>query len=107
MKNNISKHKIKESKILDKLKKVELTRKDRLKKHMLLDKLLDGCIIHPASNDFYCKKCNCVVAVDWNNNQAFCVVDGLICACVEGEEIKEPVTIIQNGKLWLMLGEEK
>ncbi len=56
---------------------------------MLLDKLLDDCIIHPASNNFYCKKCNCVVGVDWNNNQVFCAVDGLNYLFVRGEDVME------------------
>ena len=98
---------LKESKLMDELKKGKIRKEDRAKKHILLDKLLDGCFIHPLTNSFYCKKCKCVVTVDWNKNEAFCVVDGLICACVSDEDLKEPVTITQDGKVWMLLGKEE
>ncbi len=98
---------LKESKLMDELKKGKIGKEDRAKKHILLDKLLDGCFIDPLTNNFYCKKCKCIVTVDWNKNEAFCVVDGLICACVSNKDLKEPVTITQDGKVWMLLGEEK
>jgi hypothetical protein len=42
-------------------RKIEIDEKERLKKHMLLDKLMDGCYIEPITKGFYCKKCDCIV----------------------------------------------
>jgi hypothetical protein len=86
-------------------RKIEIDVKDRLKKHMLLDKLMDGCYIEPITKGFYCKKCDCIVTIDWVKNEAYCVNDGVICPCVKDKDVKEPVTITQDGKLWLLLDE--
>ena len=84
-------------------RKIEIDEKDRLKKHMLLDKLMDGCYIEPITKSFYCKKCDCIVTIDWIKNEAYCVTDGVICSCIKDEDVKEPVTITQDGKVWLLL----
>ena len=88
-------------------RKIEIDKKDRLKKHMLLDKLMDGCYIEPITKSFHCKKCDCVATIDWINNEAYCVNDGVICPCIKDEDVKEPVTITQDGKVWLLLDEIK
>jgi len=88
-------------------RKIEIDEKERLKKHMLLDKLMDGCYIEPITKGFYCKKCDCIVTVDWIKNEAYCVTDGAICSCIKDEDVKEPVTITQDGKVWLLLDDIK
>ena len=88
-------------------KKIEIDEKDRLKKHMLLDKLMDGCYIESVTKSFYCKKCDCIVTIDWVKNEAYCVTGGVICSCIKDEDVKEPVTITQDGKVWLLLDEIK
>jgi hypothetical protein len=50
-------------------RKIEIDEKERLKKHMLLDKLMDGCYIEPITKSFYCKKCDCIVTIDWIKNE--------------------------------------
>ena len=87
--------------------RMEINEKDKLKKHMLLDKLMDSCYIKQSTHNFFCKKCDCEVTIDWAKNEAYCLVDGSICTYVKDEEIKEPVTIVQNDKVWLLMGDAK
>ena len=88
-------------------RKIEIDEKDRLKKHMLLDKLMDGCYIEPVTKSFYCKKCDCIVTIDQVKNEAYCVTGGATYPCIKDEDVKEPVTIIQDGKVWLLLDKIK
>ena len=81
--------------------------KDKLAKHMLLDKLMDNCYIKPLTHKFFCKKCHCEVTVDWAKNEAYCIADGSVCTYIKKEDVKQPVTIVQNGKVWLLVGEAK
>ena len=85
----------------------DISRKDRIKKHMLLDKLLDGCYIEPMTHTFYCKKCNCVVTIDWKHNSAYCVEDGAICTCADDSTINEPRIAVIDGKKWLLIAVEE
>ena len=52
---------------------IKLDEKDKLAKHMLLDKLMDKCYIKPLTHKFFCKKCHCEVTIDWAKNEAYCV----------------------------------
>ena len=79
--------------------------KERLIKHMFLEKLLENCYIKPSSHNFFCTKCNCEVDIDWAKNEAYCMNDGSTCTNVKDRAIKEPITIIQNDKMWLLLGD--
>ena len=82
---------------------VNISRKERIKKHMLLDKLLNGCYVEPRTHKFYCKKCDCPVTIDWEKNSAYCVVDGAICICADESTINEPKTVVIEGKKWLLI----
>lgn len=74
---------------------------------MFLEKLLENCYIKQSSHKFFCKKCNCEIKIDWAENEAYCVNDSSTCLNINDRTIKEPVTIIQNDKIWLLLGDVK
>jgi len=65
--------------ISDKEKKINL---------LLLTKLMDGCFIDKLTGQFYCKKCKCVVNIDWNNHIAYCVAGGEFCICVNEKDLE-------------------
>jgi len=54
---------------------------------LLLSKLMDGCYIDKLTGSFYCKKCKCVVNIDWRNHLAYCVAGGNFCVCVNKEDL--------------------
>jgi len=54
---------------------------------ILLEKLMEGCFIEKLTGQFYCKKCKCVVNIDWNNHLAYCVAGGEFCVCVNKEDL--------------------
>jgi hypothetical protein len=54
---------------------------------LLLTKLMEGCYIDKLTGQFYCKKCKCVVNIDWGNHIAYCVAAGKFCVCVNKEDI--------------------
>ena len=82
-----------------------ITERERLIKHMFLEKLLENCYINPSNHNFFCKKCNCEIKIDWIKNEAYCINDNSICLNIKNKAIKDPVTIIQNDKMWLLLGD--
>ena len=53
----------------------------------LLEKLMEGCYIDTLTGQFYCKKCNCFVSIDWKNHMAYCVAAGNLCICIGKEDI--------------------
>lgn len=48
----------------------------RKEKHNFLDQFLNHCYFDDLTRDFYCKKRNCVINVDWHRKYAFCTVHG-------------------------------
>lgn len=55
---------------------------------ILLTKLMEGCYIDNLTGQFFCKKCKCIVNIDWVNHMAYCVAGGEFCVCVSREDIE-------------------
>ena len=55
---------------------------------ILLKKLMEGCYINKLTGQFYCKKCKCIVTIDWNNHMAYCVAGGQLCVCVSKKDLE-------------------
>lgn len=54
----------------------------------LLSKLMDGCYIDELTGQFFCKKCKCIVNIDWKNHIAYCVAAGDFCVCVSEKDLE-------------------
>ena len=54
---------------------------------IFLEKLMDGCYIDKLTGQFFCKKCKCIVSIDWRNRIAYCVSGGELCICISKEDI--------------------
>ena len=72
---------------MDQLK--DISEQEKEMNLILLKKLMEGCYIDKLTGQFYCKKCNCVVNIDWNNHLAYCVAGGEFCVCVSKEDLKK------------------
>jgi len=66
----------------------DITDKEKRINLLLLTKLMDGCFIDKLTGQFYCKKCKCVVNIDWNNHMAYCVAGGEFCVCVNEKDLE-------------------
>ena len=71
---------------MDQLK--DISNKEKKINLILLTKLMDGCFIDKLTGQFYCKKCKCVVNIDWNNHIAYCVAGGEFCVCVNEKDLE-------------------
>jgi len=54
---------------------------------LLLKRLMEGCYIDKLTGQFYCKKCKCIINIDWVNHLAYCVAGGNLCVCVNKDDI--------------------
>ena len=64
-----------------------ITKEEKQINLKLLDKLMDNCYIDKLTGQFFCKKCKCVVSIDWKNHMAYCVAAGNLCICINKEDI--------------------
>ena len=55
---------------------------------LLLERLMEGCYVDKLTGQFFCKKCKCIVSIDWNNHIAYCVAAGELCVCVTEKDLK-------------------
>ena len=62
------------------------TEKEKQLNLIFLKKLMDKCYIDKSTGQFFCKKCKCVVSIDWRNRIAYCVSGGILCICVSEED---------------------
>jgi len=62
------------------------TEKEKQLNLIFLKKLMDKCYIDKSTGQFFCKKCKCVVSIDWKNRIAYCVSGGILCICVSEED---------------------
>jgi len=70
---------------MDQLK--QISEKEKKLNLILLKKLMDGCYIDKLTGQFFCKKCKCVVNIDWSNHMAYCVAGGQFCVCVNKDDL--------------------
>jgi len=70
---------------MDKL--TEISEEEKKLSLLLLSKLMEGCYIDKLTGQFYCKKCKCIVNIDWKNHMAYCVTGGELCICVNKEDL--------------------
>ena len=70
---------------MDQLK--QISEKEKKLNLILLEKLMDGCYIDKLTGQFFCKKCKCVVNIDWGNHMAYCVAGGQFCVCVNKDDL--------------------
>jgi len=65
----------------------EISEEEKKLNILFLTKLMEGCYIDKLTGRFYCKKCECVVNIDWRNHLAYCVASGNFCVCVNKEDL--------------------
>jgi len=71
---------------MDKLR--DISKKEKELNLILLSKIMDRCYLDKLTGRFYCKKCKCVISIDWNNHLAYCVAAGELCVCVDEKDLK-------------------
>jgi hypothetical protein len=70
---------------MDQMKKI--SDKEKKLNILLLKRLMEGCYIDKLTGQFYCKKCKCIINIDWVNHLAYCVAGGNLCVCVNKDDI--------------------
>ncbi|HEC87417.1 MAG TPA: hypothetical protein ENI49_06120 [Thermoplasmatales archaeon] len=43
-----------------------------------LERIVNHCYFDALTGQFYCKKCDCVVHVDWPRTYGFCAIHGIL-----------------------------